>query len=190
MAESAKTQPSRKGLRTTLFVANLPDAPPANLEDALGALFAQHAPVVSCEVLCDEETRRSRGFGFVRLGAPEAAEAAKAALDGSRWIHEKLGAPPSTGGALKVRWALDTSTLYVADLAPSVTDDALRDAFRQFGDVLSCHVERYAPELGGHSKRFGFVEFSRPSVAAKARAPRRPLAGARPPRAPARRFAR
>ena len=40
-------------------------------------------------------------------------------------------------------------------------------AFQQFGDVVSCRLEREPRERGGHSKGYGFIEYNRRGVAAK-----------------------
>ena len=147
---------SRHGVRF-LVVGNLPDQAPQDLEAALTQVFSRYDQVHECEVLQDNEGT-SRGFAFVRLASTAKAEQAKAELDGSQ-----LGA----GGPIKVRWALDSATLFVGDLAPTVTADVLREAFRQFGNVVDCRVERDPPELGGKSKLYGFVEYSKRTVAAK-----------------------
>jgi len=48
--------------------------------------------------------------------------------------------------------------IYVGNLAYSVTEDDLRAAFAQFGDVSSCNVIN--DKFTGQSKGFGFVEMS------------------------------
>ena len=42
-----------------------------------------------------------------------------------------------------------------------------RQAFQQFGDVVSCRLEREPRERGGQSKGYGFIEYNRRGVAAK-----------------------
>ncbi len=48
--------------------------------------------------------------------------------------------------------------LFVANLAYSITEDALRDIFSEHGDVLS--VKIVTDTFTGRSKGFGFVEMS------------------------------
>ena len=48
--------------------------------------------------------------------------------------------------------------IYVGNLAYSVTEDELRAAFAQFGEVSSCNV--ITDRFTGQSKGFGFVEMS------------------------------
>jgi len=62
-----------------LFVGNLPYG---FGESELETAFSEHGTVVSAVVLCDRETGRSRGFGFVELETEEMAEAAQSAMDG------------------------------------------------------------------------------------------------------------
>lgn len=45
-------------------------------------LFAQAGTVVSCNVITDRDTGRSKGFGFVEMGSDEEAEAAKQKFNG------------------------------------------------------------------------------------------------------------
>lgn len=49
-------------------------------EDDLKKLFEQFGAVSSAKVITDRETGRSRGFGFVEMGADEEANAAIKAL--------------------------------------------------------------------------------------------------------------
>jgi len=58
---------------TNLFVGNLP----YNVtEQDLIEMFSQVGEVVSAQIILDKETRRSRGFGFVRMSNDEEAAAA------------------------------------------------------------------------------------------------------------------
>jgi RNA recognition motif-containing protein len=53
-------------------------------EDALKQLFAQHGEVTSVNIL------QGRGFGFVEMATPEAAQNAKGRLNGSEFDGRKL----------------------------------------------------------------------------------------------------
>jgi RNA recognition motif-containing protein len=62
-----------------IFVGNLPfSATEGDLRD----LFAKYGTVDSAAVITDRETGRSRGFGFVELGAEARADDAIRELDG------------------------------------------------------------------------------------------------------------
>jgi RNA recognition motif-containing protein len=59
-----------------------------------------------------------------------------------------------------------TKKLYIGNLAYSVNDDSLRDAFSKFGTVESATVIK--DRDSGRSKGFGFVEMSTDESAAAA----------------------
>ncbi|MCL6450641.1 MAG: RNA-binding protein [Acetobacteraceae bacterium] len=63
----------------TLYVGNLPWG---TTEDELAEAFAPYAEVISCRIITDRETGRSRGFGFVEV-KDEDAERAVSALNGT-----------------------------------------------------------------------------------------------------------
>ncbi len=66
-------------MSTNLYVGNLTfDTNSAQLE----ALFAEQGAVTSAQVITDRDTGRSRGFGFVEMATPEAAQKAISALNG------------------------------------------------------------------------------------------------------------
>ena len=56
--------------------------------------------------------------------------------------------------------------IYVGQLDYSVTEDDLKDAFSEFGDVSSVNIIK--DRSSGQSKGFGFVEMPDDSEAAKA----------------------
>ena len=62
-----------------LFVGNLPYSVG---ERELEAAFAEYGTVVSTVVIRDDESGRSRGFGFIEMETDEMAESAAGALDG------------------------------------------------------------------------------------------------------------
>jgi cold-inducible RNA-binding protein len=53
-------------------------------ESSLETLFAAHGEVASVALIMDRDTGRPKGFGFVEMGSPEEAEAAKTALNGTQ----------------------------------------------------------------------------------------------------------
>ncbi len=52
----------------------------ATTDDSLKAAFAPFGNVVEAKVICDRQTGRSRGFGFVTYDSEESAEAARQAM--------------------------------------------------------------------------------------------------------------
>ena len=66
-------------MNTKLYVGNLSfDTTENDLQD----LFQQHGPVSEVNLITDRMNGRSRGFGFVTMATPEAAQAAIQALAG------------------------------------------------------------------------------------------------------------
>jgi cold-inducible RNA-binding protein len=64
---------------TKIYVGNLP----WRATDAqLTQLFGAHGEVIDARIVTDRETGRSRGFGFVTMSSPEAAQSAISALNG------------------------------------------------------------------------------------------------------------
>lgn len=67
-------------MSTNLYVGNLSfSTTTADLE----TLFAQAGEVTRAQVITDRETNRSRGFGFVEMATPEAAQKAIEELNGT-----------------------------------------------------------------------------------------------------------
>ena len=62
-----------------LYVGNLPHS---YSEDDLKNIFSEYKSVVSCKLIIDRDTGRSKGFGFVELDSDEEAREAISALNG------------------------------------------------------------------------------------------------------------
>ena len=63
-----------------IFVGNLPFSAS---ESDLRGLFAEYGDIESVAIITDRDTGRSRGFGFVELGADARANDAIRELDGT-----------------------------------------------------------------------------------------------------------
>lgn len=63
-----------------LYVGNLSYS---TTEASVRAAFEPHGEVTSVNLITDRDSGRPKGFGFVEMGTPEAAQAAKEALDGT-----------------------------------------------------------------------------------------------------------
>ncbi len=63
-----------------LYVGNLSYG---TTKETLEKAFAEHGEVVAVNIITDRQTGRPKGFAFVEMSTPEAAEAAKAALNGA-----------------------------------------------------------------------------------------------------------
>src|SRR5688572_32188274 len=71
-------------------------------EEDLNTFFSQAGEVASATVVTDRDTGRSRGFGFVEMATPEAAEEAINRFNGrdyeGRRLQVEKAKSPSTGG--------------------------------------------------------------------------------------------
>ncbi len=70
-----------------LYVGNLNYR---TVDETLRPLFEQYGEVVSCHVVTDRDTGRSRGFGFVEMADDEAALNAAKELDGQEFEGRAL----------------------------------------------------------------------------------------------------
>ncbi|MHB1506112.1 MAG: RNA recognition motif domain-containing protein [Sulfobacillus sp.] len=64
----------------TLYVGNLPWT---TTEEELTELFAATSTVVSCRIIVDRESNRSRGFGFVEISDESNVETVVEAMNGA-----------------------------------------------------------------------------------------------------------
>lgn len=183
LADEAKerTEPRVKGTRQVLLIANLPKHEPAVLEQLIREAFALYNTELAEVEIITHSSGAASSFAFVKPKSWRRLDEAKLKLDGSylpepprtaKMPREPSGAGSSSSAAddkrpLKVRWALDRATLFVGDLSKDVTDETLRAAFAQFGTILYCRIEKHSPELGGNAKGYGYVEYSKRSVASK-----------------------
>ncbi len=62
-----------------IFVGNLAFS---STEGSISELFSQYGSVVSCRLISDRDTGRSKGFAFVEMSSNEEADKAISSLDG------------------------------------------------------------------------------------------------------------
>lgn len=70
-----------------LFVGGIPYS---STQDALSSAFAQAGTVVSCQIIIDKFTGRSKGFGFVEMSSDDEAKAAIEMWNGREFEGRKL----------------------------------------------------------------------------------------------------
>jgi RNA recognition motif-containing protein len=59
-------------------------------EEQITALFAAHGTVESCKLVMDKDTGESKGFGFIEMPDDAEANAAIAALHGTKFGKSKI----------------------------------------------------------------------------------------------------
>ncbi|KAF2612580.1 hypothetical protein F2Q70_00010522 [Brassica cretica] len=135
---------------------------------ALHDTFSAFGNIISCKVALDS-SGQSKGYGFVQYETEESAQRATAELNGMLLNDKQVYVGPFLR-----RQERDSNTaanvtkftnLYVKNLAESTTDEDLKSAFGEFGEITSAVVMR---DGDGKSKGFGFVNFEDAGDAAKA----------------------
>lgn len=147
-------------------------------------MFEPYGKIISAKVMKDDNSGKSRGFGFISFEDPEAAEKAVENLNGL-----DLGGRPFYAGRAQKKAERQAElkekferirierinryqgvNLYVKNLDDNIDDERLRKEFSQFGTITSAKVmtEGRNKAEAGRSKGFGFVCFSSPEEATKA----------------------
>jgi len=75
-----------------LIVLNLPRD---FSEDALAKLFKAHGNIKACDLVLDEKTGKSKGFGFVEMALDHEADIAIKELHGSKLNKNKIRVKPA-----------------------------------------------------------------------------------------------
>lgn len=152
--------PQNRPAATALFVGDLH---PSVTEHILWAAFADAGLIRNVRVCQDTNTKRSLGYGYVNF--VQAADAERA-LDTK--ANMRIMDRPC-----RVMWAQrdpalrrsGVGNLFVKNLAPTVDQRKLQNAFSLYGNILSCKLMM---DDKGVSKGFGYVHFESPEAAAKA----------------------
>ncbi|PVF99272.1 RNA-binding domain-containing protein [Serendipita vermifera] len=119
-------------------------------DDGLRNYFSQFGKIESCTIMRDP-AGRSRGFAFLTFEDPAAVNKVMVQehyLDGK--IIDPKRAIPRTEHQRTVK-------MFVGGLAPSVTNESMREYFSQFGKVIDSTV--MVDRDSSRSKGFGFVTF-------------------------------
>jgi len=125
------------------------------------SFLSQAGEVLAAHVQRHEDTNRSKGWGLAEFASHEAATRAVTLLDrrdfNGRQVHMRLD-----------RSYLDTNdgfhSLYIGNLAWSVTDQELMELFNSF-NPLGCHV---LTNMYGRSRGFAIMKFNNENDAALA----------------------
>ena len=146
-------------------------------DEQLKDLFGRFGPVLSVKVMADE-SRKSKGLGFVSFKRHEDAQKAVDEMNGKELSGKQIYAGKAQKkverkAELKRQFEqkrqdritrYQGANLYVANLDDDIDDERLRKEFSPFGTITSAKVMM----KGGRSKGFGFVCFSSPKEASKA----------------------
>lgn len=137
----------------SLYIGNLA---PSVTDQLLWDVFSIIGPVESCKVIRDKIAGHAAGFGFVDYYDHYTAAVA----------HEKMNGKRIYDYEMKVNWAQSGGTreetvghyhIFCGDLSPEVDDQALWNAFINFGSVSEARITR--DPATNRSKGYGFVSF-------------------------------
>jgi len=150
---------------TKLYVGNISFD---TTEDTLRSTFGNFGgEIIDVFLPVDRNSGRKKGFAFVTLSTPEAADKAIGALDQTevdgRTIRVNISRPREdrgSGGGGGPGGAFNASgnpevKLYVGNLSYDTTEVSLRDAFAAFGTVSDCFVP--TDRDSGRPRGFAFV---------------------------------
>ncbi|XP_039261595.2 heterogeneous nuclear ribonucleoprotein A/B-like [Styela clava] len=140
-----------------IFVGNLSWVTTNN---ELREYFATFGAVKDCIIKKDQETRRSRGFGFVLFKDPESVKKVlnqkEHKLDG-RNIDPKVAQPPKKA-PFKV---------FVGGLSPDISNEQLKTHFSTFGEIES--FERPFDKVKQAPRGFCFISYKNEKAVNEAR---------------------
>ncbi|TPX15493.1 uncharacterized protein E0L32_004473 [Thyridium curvatum] len=138
---------------TNVYVKNIN---PEATDDEFRDLFEKYGDVTSSSLARDQETGKSRGFGFVNFTTHEAAAKAVDELNGKDFRgqdlyvgraqkkHEREEELRKSYEAARLEKAnkYQGVNLYIKNLDDDVDDDKLRQMFSEFGPITSAKVMR------------------------------------------------
>uniref|UniRef100_A0A8C0AEK4 Heterogeneous nuclear ribonucleoproteins A2/B1 n=1 Tax=Bos mutus grunniens TaxID=30521 RepID=A0A8C0AEK4_BOSMU len=126
-------------------------------EESLRNYYKQWGKLISCEIIRDHASKRSRGFGFVTFSSMAEVDAAMAArphsIDG-KTIAPKRAVPREESGQRGV--FLTVKKLFVGGIEDT-EEHHLRDYFEKYGKIDA--IEIITDRESGRKRGFGFVTF-------------------------------
>ena len=148
----------RKSGVGNVFVKNL--APNVDNKDLFDT-FSEFGNILSCKV-ANDETGKSKGYGYVHFETAESAQQAIDKLNGML-IEDQV---VTVGNFVKRQdRSSDWTNLYVKQFPESWDEAKLKEVFSEFGEIANTVINR---DADGKSKRFGFVNYTEHSAAEEA----------------------
>lgn len=146
--------------------------------EVMMSLFEPYGEIVSAKIM-EDETGKSKGFGFVSFRDPIAANTAVDALNNKEYnghilyvgrAQKKAERVQELKGKFDVKFGKTEKfssgvNLYVKNLDDHIDDDKLKKEFEVYGPITSAKV---MTDAAGRSRGFGFVCFVSPEDATKA----------------------
>jgi nucleolysin TIA-1/TIAR len=153
------------------------DLSPEIDDRALYNAFAAFGTISDARVMWDQNTGRSRGYGFVAYRKKEDAQRALTEMNGEwlgsraircNWANQKGGTTPddhahSSGldyGQVVTQTPASNTTVYIGNVTPDVTEHMLRTNFLEYGVIEEIKLQV--------DKGFAFVRYQGHESAARA----------------------
>jgi len=152
------------------------DLSPEIDDKALYAAFLAFGSCSDARVMWDQNTGRSRGYGFVSFKRKEDAERALTGMNGEwlgnraircNWANQKVtSSTTDTANNNDISSVLNqapmaNTTLYIGNLSPDVNDDQLlRSIFEEYGPIEEVRMQK--------DKGYAFIKFQSHDQAARA----------------------
>jgi polyadenylate-binding protein len=108
--------------------------------------FSLFGNILSCKVVCDPETGKSKGYGYIHYETAEAATAAIEKLDGMLIDGQEV----QVGKFMRRTERPDQedwTNLYIKNIPREWDDDKMMEEFGKFGEVLSVKVAMGVPRF-------------------------------------------
>lgn len=129
--------------------------------------FSTFGSILRFKIATNNDTGRSKGFGFVQYDNEESALKAIGYLNGMLLNDEAV----YVGQFLQKDSPYDKgffTDIYVKNLSKSLADEELEKIFGEFGPTTNCLIIREGEVCQGKSRGYGFVSFEKPEDAEKA----------------------
>ncbi|KAJ2450884.1 hypothetical protein EV183_003980 [Coemansia sp. RSA 2336] len=133
-------------------------------EELVSRAFSEFGQVRRVNLAKDPHGGRHKGFGFVEYYVPEAAVLAMEMMDGRMLGGRqlKIGRPTGYDAAVARGFPKPPrERVYVANVNPDVSQEALREIFAAFGSVTKCL-------LAQGEQGWGFIEYEQAQAAEQA----------------------
>jgi heterogeneous nuclear ribonucleoprotein A1/A3 len=127
-------------------------------EETLRKHFEQWGEIVDCVVMRDQQTKRSRGFGFItyaKASMVDEAQANRPHRVDSREVEPKRAVPREDSS--KPEAQATVKKIFLGGLKEEVEESDLRDYFSEFGQVMNVNI--VTEKETGKKRGFAFVEF-------------------------------
>ncbi|KAI7891113.1 uncharacterized protein EV154DRAFT_394763, partial [Mucor mucedo] len=122
--------------------------------------FSQCGEIVEVRLRMDYDTGRSKGFAHIDF-ADEAGKAEAMKLDGSEFMGRTIkvdNATPANPRVKDTNFGPKTDTVFMANLAHGLDEDAIRQAFEKFGTIVG-DVRLPVNRDTGKIRGIGYVQY-------------------------------